>query len=97
MVGALGTGRVPGMFSMRCLRGACCEGFRADLVGPFPPEVSFTALYSRRDGIVNWRACLDPAAEQVEVHASHIGMGMNAEVFAEIGNALGRRDWIEAA
>ena len=36
MVGALGTGRVPGMFSVRCLRGACCERFRADLVGALP-------------------------------------------------------------
>jgi pimeloyl-ACP methyl ester carboxylesterase len=97
LVGALGTGRVPGMFSMRCLRGSCCEGFREELAAPFPPEVGFTALYSRTDGIVNWRACLDPGAEQVEVHASHIGMGMNAEVFAEIGHALGRRDWLRAA
>ena len=29
VVGALGTGRVPGLFSMSCLRGACCEPFRA--------------------------------------------------------------------
>ena len=36
LVGALGTGRVPGMFRMSCLRGACCERFRADLVGDFP-------------------------------------------------------------
>src|SRR3954453_14687130 len=47
MVGALGTGRVPGMFRMSCLRGACCHPFRDDLRGPFPPEVGFTALYSR--------------------------------------------------
>ena len=32
LVGALGTGRVPGLFSMSCLRGACCEPFRADLL-----------------------------------------------------------------
>ena len=79
----------PGMFRMSCLRGACCERFRADLVGDFPPEVGFTALYSRTDGVVDWRACLDPAAVQVEVRASHLGMGLNAEVYAEVGNALG--------
>ena len=37
---------------------------------------------------MNWHACLDPSAEQVEVRASHVGMGANAEVYAEIGNAL---------
>ena len=92
VVGALGTGKVPGMFRVSCLRGACCERFRADLANAFPPEVGFTALYSKTDGVVDWRACLDPAAEQVEVRASHLGMGLNAEVYAEVGNALGRFD-----
>ena len=55
-----------------------------------PQEVGFTALYSKTDGVVDWRACLDPAAEQIEVRASHLGMGLNAEVYAELGNALGR-------
>ena len=38
VVGALGTGRVPGLLSLSCLRGACCEGFRADLPAAFPAE-----------------------------------------------------------
>ena len=103
IVGALGTGRVPGMFSLRCLRGGCCTGFDADLAAPFPPEVGFTALYSRTDGVVDWRACLDPGAERIEVRASHLGMGLNAEVYAEVGHALGtfaRADdeyWAQAA
>jgi triacylglycerol lipase len=89
IVGALGSGRVPGMFTWRCLRGACCGPFRADLVADIAPEVGFVALYSRSDGVVDWRACLDPAAKQVEVRASHLGMGLNAGVYAEIANALG--------
>ena len=31
---------------MRCLRGACCKSFRADMTGPFPDDVRYTALYS---------------------------------------------------
>ena len=89
VVGALGSGRVPGMFRMSCLRGACCSQFRSDMAAAFPPEVGFTALYSRTDGIVDWHACLDPAATQIEVRASHVGMGVNAEVYAEVGHALG--------
>jgi triacylglycerol lipase len=99
LVGALGTGRVPGMFRMSCLRGTCCHGFRADLCAAFPPEVGYTAMYSRTDGIVDWRACLDPAAVQVEVRASHVGMALNSEVYAEVGHALGGFGgfWAQAA
>jgi triacylglycerol lipase len=103
VVGALGTGRVPGMFRVSCLRGACCKRFRADLSGAFPADVGFTALYSKTDGVVDWRSCLDPAATQIEVRSSHIGMGMNPQVYAEIGHALGSfastdgQFWAEAA
>jgi triacylglycerol lipase len=101
LIGTLGTGRVPGMFSMRCLRGGCCTDFDKDRAAPFPPEVRYTALYSRTDGVVHWRACLDPAAEQIEVRASHVGMAVNAEVYAEVGHALGNcadgRNWAQAA
>jgi triacylglycerol lipase len=90
LVGVLGTTRVPGMFRLSCLLGKCCERFRSEHTGPFPADVGFTAIYSRTDGVVDWRACLDPAAdEQVEVRASHLGMGLNAEVYAEVGHALG--------
>ena len=88
LVGALGAGGVPGMFTWRCLRGECCADFRRALRAPV--DVPYVALYSRSDGIVNWRSCLDPEAELVEVRASHIGMGMNAEVYAELARALAR-------
>ncbi len=45
-----------------------------DRFRPFPNEVRFTSIYSRTDGIVDWRACLDPAADLIEVSASHTGM-----------------------
>src|SRR3954447_195362 len=88
LVGALGTGRIPGMFRLSCLRGDCCAGFRGEQQAPV--DVPYVALYSRTDGIVNYRSCLDPHAELVEVRASHLGMGVNAEVYAELANALRR-------
>ena len=104
VVGALGTGKVPGMFRMSCLRGACCERFRADLAGAFPAEVGFTALYSKTDGVVDWRACLDPAADAGRGPRLAPRDGPESpQVYAEIGNALGgfARDdgqfWAEAA
>ena len=89
LVSALGTARVPGLFSWRCLRGDCCERFRDAITGPFPDDVGYVAMYSRSDGIVDWHSCLDPAAELVEVGASHCGMSVSAQVYRELGFALG--------
>jgi pimeloyl-ACP methyl ester carboxylesterase len=91
LVSALGTARVPGMFRWSCLRGTCCKSFRDALVGPFPEDVGYVALYSKSDGIVQWRSCLDPAADElVEVSASHCGMGVNAQAFLAVAGALQR-------
>src|SRR5437763_12195593 len=50
------------------------------IAGDLPVPV--TSIYSRTDGIVNWRtSVLRPSdtAENIEVHlASHIGLGVNA-------------------
>lgn len=90
LVAALGSGHVPGLFTLRCLKGPCCEPFRAALEGPFPTGVEYVSIYSRTDGIVDWRACLDPAADEcVEVAASHLGMGLNAGVYEEVARVLG--------
>jgi triacylglycerol lipase len=87
-VGLLGTLGVPGMFSLSCLRGACCARTRADVAGPFPDEVQFVSFYSRRDEIVRWEACLDPFAVSLEVATSHVGMGMARGVWTELAAAL---------
>ena len=91
LVSALGSARVPGMFRWSCLRGECCKDFRAAIEGPFPEDVGFVALYSKTDGIVNWRACVDPAADElVHVHTSHCGMSLNAQAFNAVAGALHR-------
>jgi hypothetical protein len=43
---------------------------------------------SRSDGIVDWRACLDPQAEQIEVDSSHCGMSVNLDVFRVLERVL---------
>jgi pimeloyl-ACP methyl ester carboxylesterase len=89
VVAALGTAAAPGLFSVRCLRGECCSEFRAALAGAFPPEVGYVSLYSKSDGIVDWRSCLDPAADElVEVRASHCGMSVSADAYRAIAAAL---------
>jgi hypothetical protein len=49
-----------------------------------PISVPITAVYSRRDGIVAWQACIDelnPRVEHVEVSSSHFGMGLDPTVW----------------
>lgn len=80
-VARLGDLGVPGVFSTECGDGACCERFRDDVAAPLAPSTRAVSVYSRSDGIVSWRACLDPAAELVEVRSSHTGMSVNADVY----------------
>jgi pimeloyl-ACP methyl ester carboxylesterase len=87
-MGALGTVGMDGLMRHSCLWGDCCTGFWQDFSSEFPPGVGFVSLYSRTDGIVKWKACLDPAAEQVEVRASHLGMAVNAEVYRAVAASL---------
>ena len=56
-----------------------------------PIEVPITAIHSRRDGIVNWRACVDefsPHATNVEVASSHLGMGIDPKVWRLVAGLL---------
>ena len=88
-VGALGTLGAPRLFRRACLRGECCAGFAEELAGCPDEGVGYVAIYSRRDGVVDWRACLDPAAEEhVEVTASHCGMSLDANAYRAVAAAL---------
>lgn len=77
-----------GLMSEDCIAGACARASFDESHAPLAPEVGFTAIYSRRDGIVDWRACIDPAAIAVEVTASHIGMALDPRVFDQVHLAL---------
>ena len=55
------------------------------------PPVPTTSIYSRSDGIVAWRCSLNedaPHTENIEIHASHVGMGMNPLALAVIADRL---------
>ena len=52
-----------------------------------------TAIHSRLDGIVDWLACIDdfsPDVRNVEVRSSHVGMGLDPDVWQIAAEALGR-------
>ncbi|SOE03032.1 esterase/lipase family protein [Blastococcus haudaquaticus] len=69
---------------------------RRSLARPLP--VPSTAVYSRWDGVVDWRACRQeagPASENVAVHSSHLGMGHDPAVLWVVADRLAqpRHDW----
>jgi pimeloyl-ACP methyl ester carboxylesterase len=82
---------VPGLMAEACVAGECARQSFDESRRPLPDGVAFTAIYSRRDGIVDWRACVDPLASPVEVVASHLGMALDPRVIDEVRTALGRR------
>ena len=60
------------------------------LAGDLPTPA--TSIYSKTDGIVNWRTCMlreNDRAENIEiVGGSHVGFGVNAAVFWAIADRL---------
>jgi pimeloyl-ACP methyl ester carboxylesterase len=70
----------------------------ADRINPAPRSavrrplpVPSTSVYSRNDGVVDWRACLQetgPTAENVAVRASHLGMGTDPATLWVVADRL---------
>jgi triacylglycerol lipase len=79
---------VPGLMSQDCVAGSCARQSFEESREPLAADVAFTAIYSRRDGIVDWRACVDPGAHAVEVTASHVGMALEPHVLNVVTEAL---------
>ena len=56
-----------------------------------PPPVPSTAIYSKTDGVVAWRNCIEqasPTTDNVEVHGSHCGLGVNPTVLYVVADRL---------
>ena len=72
------------------------EAFPARTAEPWkalaaPPPIPCTSIYSRTDGVVAWRACLQPEgpqSENVEVRASHLGLGFNPAALWVVADRL---------
>jgi pimeloyl-ACP methyl ester carboxylesterase len=79
---------IRGLMAEDCVAGNCARESFDRARTPLPDGVDFTAIFSRRDGIVDWRACLDPAARPVEVRSSHVGMALDPAVIAAVASAL---------
>jgi triacylglycerol lipase len=74
-----------------CYTGYCqcnaVSAFRTCL----PESVSDIAVYTRTDGVVDWRFCInDDSTRNVEVAGTHTGLAFNPQVYRLIGEQLAR-------
>ncbi|WP_299052421.1 alpha/beta fold hydrolase [uncultured Nocardioides sp.] len=79
---------LPGVMAGDCVRGDCARLAFEATAAPLAPHVPWTAVYSRRDGVVDWRACTHPRARGVEVTTSHCGMAVDPTVVGTVLTAL---------
>jgi pimeloyl-ACP methyl ester carboxylesterase len=59
------------------------------------PPVPTTSILTRTDGVVGWRGSVQKPGGQTEnivVHASHIGLGVNPSVMVAIADRLAQRE-----
>lgn len=59
---------------------------------PNPAPVPTTAIYSKEDGVVPWRLCMEQEEnmihQNIQVRGSHFGLGVNPSVLKIIANRL---------
>ena len=69
----------------------------ADL--PCPAPVPTTAIYSKEDGVIPWQVCMEQVEDDIHqnilIHGSHLGFGVNPSVFYIIADRLllHRENW----
>lgn len=59
------------------------------------PPVPTTSIFSRTDGVVAWQCCVEEeteSSENIEVHASHVGMGANPSTLFAIADRLAQAE-----
>ncbi len=80
-----------GVMGEDCTSGECGRLSWERTRVPLAAGVGFTSVFSRRDGVVDWRSCLDPQADTVEVSTSHLGMAFDPTVLDVVTAALAAR------
>jgi pimeloyl-ACP methyl ester carboxylesterase len=72
-----------------CATSRCSCAFARSLRRKWPRSVAQTAIYTREDGIVDWRYCRtgDPKVD-VEVCGTHLGLIVNSATYLRIAERL---------
>lgn len=74
-----------------CYTGRCTCSFLSSLRRDLPPSVAETAVYSRTDGIVDWRYCITGNPEDdFGVTGTHIGLAFNQAAYRIVASRLAK-------
>jgi pimeloyl-ACP methyl ester carboxylesterase len=81
--------RRSGQVHADCFSGFCgCQTLAALQTLP-PPSVARMAIYTKSDGVADWRFCIDEDTEKnFEVPGTHIGLAFNPVVYGLIARQL---------
>ena len=72
-----------------CYTGSCTCNFINSLRREVPDDLLQTAIYTRTDGIVDWRYCRTGNPEMdFEVRGTHIGMAFNSAAYSIVAERL---------
>ena len=85
------TGHVPNREDMKELE---------DNLHKAPEGIPCTSIFTKTDAIVAWQSCLEaptPLTQNIEVYASHCGIGVNPVAFALLADRLvhTRESWVK--
>jgi hypothetical protein len=83
--GSLG---VPGLARLTCLLGDCCRDYRDELVGDWPAGVPFTRIVGTGDRTVPSAANHEPAAREVVLETTHLGLLTSPDSLAAVARAI---------
>ena len=74
-----------------CYTGRCTCNFVNSLKSELPDSIVETAIYTRQDGIVDWRYCMTRNTEvDFEVPGTHIGMAFNPAAYTIVADRLAK-------
>lgn len=72
----------------RLNQGDCDESCYLPMQAELPRGIAEFCIYTKTDGVVDWRTCATARSRKVEVRGTHVGLIWNPEVYREIGRIL---------
>lgn len=72
-----------------CYSGSCTCEFVTSLRSDPPEQVARSAIYTKTDGVVDWRSCIeDEERLNTEVDGTHVGLAFNPQVYRRLAKLL---------
>lgn len=76
-----------------CYSGFCSCDFLNSLRRPLPRSIAHAAIYTKADGVIDWRCCVNDDPEtDIEVQGTHVGLVFNPQVYRHVAHLLASAD-----